>query len=155
MRKISIYALCFCLLFLTSYQQLISQQDNQGYLRIVQDPRIDSLMLLNRQLNSRLGESSDGFLDGYRIQIFMESGNDAVERAQLLIEGFNEDFPLLDAYLTYRQPYYRIRVGDFRTRLEAEGYLRQLSRKYNQAFVIKDKIRMPQLRYFINQNQEL
>ncbi len=155
MRRISIYTVCFCLVFFATYQHLIAQQVNQGYLRIVQDPRIDSLMLLNRQLNSRLSESSDGFLDGFRIQIFMESGNDAVEHAQFLIEGFNEDYPFLNAYLTYRQPYYRIRVGDFRTRLEAEGYLRELSRKYNQAFVIKDKIRMPQLQYFNHQNQEL
>ncbi len=155
MKKVAFYIVCFCLVFFTNYQQLIAQQDTQGYLRIVQDPRIDSLMLLNRQLNNKLSESSDGFLDGYRIQIFMESGNDAVEHAQLLIEGFSEDYPFLDAYLTYRQPYYRIRVGDFRTRLEAEGYLRQLSRNYNQAFVIKDKIRMPQLQYFIHQNQDL
>lgn len=154
MKKVAFFTVCFCLVLLTNNQQLVAQHDNQGYLRIVQDPRIDSLMLLNRQLNNKLGESFDGFLDGYRIQIFMESGNDAVDHAQLLIEEFAEDYSFLNAYLTYRQPYYRIRVGDFRTRLEAEGYLRQLSRKYNQAFVIKDKIRMPQLQYFIHQNQE-
>jgi hypothetical protein len=57
-------------------------------------------------------------------------------------------------YLGYRQPYYRIRVGDFRTRLEAEGYLRRIVRNHSQAFVIKDKIRMPKLIYFTNQKQE-
>jgi poly-D-alanine transfer protein DltD len=154
MRKATCYSVCIFFVLLASNIQLTAQQNDQGYLRIVQDPRIDSLMQLNRQINSTLSESPEGFLDGFRIQIFMESGNDAVERAQFIIEGFNEDYPILQAYLTYRQPYYRIRVGNFRTRLEAEGYLRQLSRKYNQAFVIKDKIHMPQLQYIIHQNQE-
>ncbi len=53
MKKVAFYIVCFCLVFFTNYQQLIAQQDTQGYLRIVQDPRIDSLMLLNRQIEQQ------------------------------------------------------------------------------------------------------
>ncbi len=141
------------MLFLISTLKLSAQQ--QGHLHLIQDPRIDSLLQLHRNLNKQLVERDEGFLEGYRIQIFMESGNDAVERAELVIEEFNEDFPHLQAYLIYRQPYYRVRVGDFRSRLEAEGQLKRISRQYSQAFVIKDKIRLPQLKYFDNQQHDL
>ncbi len=130
------------------------QMQDDGYARIIQDPRIDSLMLLSRQLNSVLSQRDEGYLDGFRIQIFMESGNDAIDHANAVIERFSENFPGVPVYLIYRQPYYRIRVGDFRTRLEAEGYLRRIVRNHSQAFVIKDKVRMPQLIYFTNQKQE-
>ncbi|HRZ76622.1 MAG TPA: SPOR domain-containing protein, partial [Bacteroidales bacterium] len=40
---------------------------------------------------------------------------------------------------------YKVRVGDFRTRLEAEGFLQQILTEYPGAFVIKDMIRFPPL----------
>ena len=43
--------------------------------------------------------------------------------------------------------YYRVRVGDFRTRLEAEKFLRKISRKYPGAWVIQDYINFPKYKY--------
>jgi hypothetical protein len=141
------------LLLITTAFELLAQQ--QGQLRVIQDPRIDSLLKLHSKLNTQLAERDDGFLEGYRVQIFMDSGNDAVERAEQVIQNFKDSFPNLTVYLLYRQPYYRVRVGDFRTRLEAEGHLSNIVKQHSQAFVIKDKIRMPRLEYFDNQQQDL
>ncbi len=149
MRKLLVITLLFALTFVSGHGQ------QNGYLHIIQDPAIDSLLMLNRKIYLQLTEREQGFMDGYRIQIFMESGNDAIEHAEEVIEKFHRDYPHIKAYLTYRQPYYRVRIGDFRDRLEAEGFLRRISRSYGQAFVVREKIRPPQLLYFRNQNQEL
>lgn len=141
------------LLFVFSFASGQSRQE--GYLRIIQEPAIDSLLMRNQQIYMQLTEREQGYMDGYRIQIFMESGNDAIDHAEEVIENFHADYPDIEAYLTYRQPYYRVRIGDFRDRLEAEGFLRRISRNYGQAFVVREKIRPPKLMYFRNQNQEL
>ena len=82
-------------------------------------------------------------LNGFRVQIFMEIGNEAVDHANLVKKEFEELHPELPIYLSYEQPYYRLRVGDFRNRVEAEKYLRILKPQYSLAFVTADVINPP------------
>jgi hypothetical protein len=58
-----------------------------------------------------------------------------------------EKYSDANGYLTFDEPYYRVRVGDFRTRLEAEKFLRKISRKYPGAWVIQDYINFPKYKY--------
>jgi hypothetical protein len=121
-----------------------------GGVVIHQDARVDSLLKIRKQLNAEYSQ-----LEGFRVQIFMESGNSAVQQAESIIRSFREEFPDVPAYLSFGQPYYRIRVGDFRNRIEAEGFLRTLIGRYNQAFVVKERINLPTLKSFSIQNQDL
>lgn len=50
-------------------------------------------------------------------------------------------FPELSSYVEYEQPYYKLRLGDFKTRLEATYYLQQVITLYPGAFIVKDKIK--------------
>ena len=56
---------------------------------------------------------------------------------------FSEKYPDVPIYLVFGQPYYRLRVGDFRTRLEAEKFFMTLSQDYKKAFVTSDRIQLP------------
>ena len=111
-----------------------------GYLRIYADPRIDSLLALHVEYNENFP-----VMDGYRIHIFMESGNDALQQAEKEKEDFEGLYEGVPAYITFGEPYYRVRVGDFRTRLDANNFLQKISRNYPHAWVIKDKINLPSL----------
>lgn len=82
-------------------------------------------------------------MSGFRVQIFMEIGNEAVDHANGVKKEFEELYPELPIYLSYEQPYYRLRVGDFRNRVEAEKYLRILKPHYSLAFVTADIINPP------------
>ena len=121
-----------CLLSLCSFSQ------NEGYVILEQDQRIEQLIQRQRDIHA-----ADSTIDGFRIQIFMESGNDAVEMASVTMEEFKEKYPEIPIYLVFGQPYYRLRVGDFRTRLEAEKAFQKLSREYKKAFVTSDRIQLP------------
>lgn len=127
---------CFCM------GSLNAQESHQGSLIITKPHLMDSLLAYDQAYRSSQK------MEGFRIQIFMESGNEAVTRANQIIEEFKENFPNTPAYLSFGQPYYRVRVGDYRNRLEAEGQLRFISRQFNQAFVTKDLIELPQLPSF-------
>ena len=104
------------------------------------DPRIEQLLDLHIAYNKEFP-----FIDGYRIQLMMQSGNTALDEADIIKKEFEEIYPQIDTYVTFREPYYRLRVGDFRTRLEAMEFLENIRRKYPQAWVIKDKILFPEL----------
>ncbi len=127
------------LLILTTWM-VYGQNANQGNISINSDPRIEELVKLHVAYNEAFP-----FMPGYRIQIFMESGNEALNQAEKVKEVFNEKYKNNNAYLIFVAPYYRVRVGDFRTRLEAEKFLQQIIRKYPNAWVIKDEINFPEL----------
>jgi hypothetical protein len=115
-------------------------QIKEGTLVINQDPRIDSLVNLSEAYSK-----SFPYISGYRVQIFMASGNDALDNAEKVKEDFDLNFPGLTAYITFREPYYRVRVGDYRTRLEANQQLKAIRKSYQDAWIIQDKISLPPL----------
>ena len=128
-------------LFLTTLLCVVSMccfSQNEGYVIIGQDQRIEELIQKQKEIHS-----IDNTIDGFRVQIFMESGNDAVEHANAVMEEFKVNYPDIPIYLVFGQPYYRLRVGDFRTRLEAEKMFQTLSQEYKKAFVTSDRIQLP------------
>lgn len=110
----------------------------RGVLIVNQDARIDTLVMKQRQIHV-----SDSTIDGFRVNIFMEIGNDALHHADSVKMAFEENYPEVPIYLVFGQPYYRVRVGDFRTRLEAENMYQRLKKEYKNAFVTRDRIEMP------------
>jgi hypothetical protein len=94
-------------------------------------------------MKQRQIHANDSTIDGYRVQIFMELGNDALHHADSVMEVFKKKYPDVPIYLLFGQPYYRLRVGDFRTRLEAENMYQRLKKKYKNAFVTADRIELP------------
>lgn len=119
---------------------LIAQNTGSGSLAVIADERTDSLLQLHIDHNAEFP-----VFQGYRIQIMMASGNDALDNTELTKEEFLEKYPDIPVYLTFGEPNYRVRVGDFRTRIEAEKFLEEISRKYPGAWVTQDLINFPTL----------
>jgi hypothetical protein len=101
------------------------------------DARIDTLLQLHELQNKKFP-----VIPGYRIQIYKESGNTALDKALAIRDKFEKKYNL-PAYITFNEPYYRVRVGDFRTRLEAIRFLEKIKRTYPLAWDIKDDIQIP------------
>ncbi len=81
------------------------------------------------------------FTDGYRIQImYTDVRSDAYKSKGQMYK----DFPDLASYVEYEQPYFKLRIGDFKTRLEATFFMQQVVPLYSGAFIVKDKIRIKQ-----------
>lgn len=75
----------------------------------------------------------------------MEIGNEALTHAEQVKKQFEKAFPDIPIYLTYAEPYFRLRAGDFRNRVEAEKCLRRIKPRYKEAFVTADMIYWPKL----------
>ncbi|MGE5383787.1 MAG: SPOR domain-containing protein [Omnitrophica WOR_2 bacterium] len=107
---------------------------------LVQDSKVDLLVEKHIFLNRH-----EFTLSGWRIQIFFDSGANSKRKASDVLRQFNERYPETDAYLSFKEPYYRVRVGDFRSRLEAEGFLRKVQNEYPNAFATNDYINPPRI----------
>lgn len=79
-------------------------------------------------------------ISGFRVQIFFDSGNNSRNAAETTQSKFRTKHHGIPSYLTFREPNFIIRVGNFRTRHEARGFMRQIQAEYPSAFVIKDEI---------------
>jgi hypothetical protein len=115
-------------------------QPVKGTVNIHQDSRVEGILKQHIKYNQQL----EG-IDGYRIHIFFDAGNQSLSRANQAAARYQMLYPADTAYVSFSEPYYRVRIGDFRTRLDADGYLQKIIKDYPNAFVIKDKINFPKL----------
>ena len=127
------------LFLVTMCSNMFAQSYEEYGSAVISDARIDSLVRLHIEHNKKYP-----VVQGYRIQILMASGNDALDKSEEAKTIFSEKYPDIPAYLTFDEPDYRVRVGDFRTRLEAERFLDKINRKYRGAWVIQDYINFPE-----------
>lgn len=74
---------------------------------------------------------------GFRVQIF--SGGNRNE-AYAVQSRFQSSFSDMGSYVTYDEPNYRVKVGDFRSRTEATNFMRELRSQYNNVFVFTEDI---------------
>ncbi len=118
-------------------QYLFSVQavHGQGDVRIIRDDRLNQL---EEQYISAFQKNNA--IDGYRIQIFFDSGTQSKRNASAARDRFKQKYPGAEAYLDFREPYYRVRVGDFRTRIEAEGFRIAILGDFPNAFTVADKV---------------
>lgn len=105
---------------------------------VVADPQVNSLI----ERHIRINEEGKGF-PGWRVQIFSDSGNGARERANENRSTFVTKYPEVPAYLDFNNPNFIVRVGDFRTKLEARKFLNEVAVDFPYSFVRKDLIQPP------------
>jgi sporulation related protein len=131
-----------CLVFCLSVCgcSLCSAQDTtitfSKYASVKEETKIVSLAAKYDEYNNK-----KEFADGYRIQImYTDIRSDAYKNKGQMYK----DFPDLKSYVEYEEPSYKLRIGDFKTRLEATFFMQQVTPLYPGAFIVKDKIRIRQ-----------
>jgi hypothetical protein len=81
-----------------------------------------------------------GEINGYRIQIAAYSGVNSKSQAEYAKNSFSSLFPYTKAYLVYTEPYFKVRVGNYYTRLQAYKDLENIKLTYPSAYIVPDKI---------------
>lgn len=124
-----------------------------GKIRIVQSPALQSIVFQDTVSTDapdttvrpgRRGVVKYGA--GYRIQVYSDNKQHSARvRAQQLAQMIGSGFPDLGQYLTYNAPYWRLRVGDFATREDAQRVLEQLKQEYprlaGEMRLVRDRIK--------------
>lgn len=102
---------------------------------IVKDGRIDELVKAQ-------GQSNVPEITGYRLQLAFDSNKSFIDDAR---SKFAAQFPKVDTYVEFIAPHYFLKVGDFRTQLEAEKVKAGTAAQFPTGFVVKEKINLPRI----------
>lgn len=94
---------------------------------IIKDPRINTLVQKNREINEEIYLKTIKNMSGYRLQVI--NTNDR-NKAIAVKTRMLSDFPKENTYLIYHAPYFKIQMGNFRTREEAEELMKKVKRIY-------------------------
>jgi hypothetical protein len=94
---------------------------------------------------------SQELIQGYRVQIFATSNYDDVTKMK---ESVESQFPDEWFYVVYDAPTYKLRVGNFLERYEADRFVRVITEKgYKDAWVVPERVyKSPPLRAAPSQN---
>lgn len=106
---------------------------NEGRVNIHQDQRITNLMDTLLKVTPSL--------EGFRVQLSFGKK----EEVNQIRVSFLQKYPDMGAYVSYMQPNFRLRVGDFRTRMEAEKFRNEILSTYANCYIVKDIIELPKL----------
>ncbi|WP_225312510.1 SPOR domain-containing protein [Pseudotamlana haliotis] len=115
--------LTLCLLFTTFYSSA-----QEGQVTINQDKNIASLLELKKNMNNE-------DVDRYKIQIYNGNRKGAYEAKSEFSSVFSDWSPSIH----FEQPNFKIWVGNFRTRLEADRALKRIKKEFSSAFIFKPK----------------
>ncbi len=120
--KISVFFYLF--LFISS--ALYGQEINQS---MGQDSSIIKLLKLKTDYNKKIYESSF-----YTIQIYYGD----LKEADSILKMFSEEFEEIKTSLIFETPNYKVRVGKFKTLIDASKNLEKIKRKFRGAFILKN-----------------
>ncbi|WP_291400270.1 SPOR domain-containing protein [Daejeonella sp.] len=125
-----------CFIFFAIGIQVASAQE-RGQLTVTKDPQIDSLIAKRLALSKNVKSGSNISVSGFRVQVFsgLQRQDAYNEQAK-----FKVRYPAYSTYISYVQPNYRLRVGDFRTKLEAEKFMNELKKFYSSMFIFSEMI---------------
>ncbi len=127
-------SIIFCL-FSSSY---ILCQTEDSTVNILKSSIVDHSGVQPYITSHPIIDKKKPFFQGYRIQIF--SGN-SKEEANKVKSDFYIKFPNMRCYLTYQQPYYKLRVGDYEDQESAKPDAKRLARTYPSSFLVPDEVR--------------
>lgn len=113
------------LLFFLCLGQILRAQE----IQLNEDPKI--AQLFRNWTNSN---RANPHVDGWRVQVMATTDRQQVEEART---RFRSQYPDVPADLVHEKPYYKLRVGAFRSRLEAQAFLETLV-GYTGAYPAKD-----------------
>ena len=111
----------------------------QGSVEIKKDPRIDNLI---KQEGMIVPPATSPQISGYRIQLFFDTNKDAVNEAR---SKFISLYPKIDTYVTFTAPNFFLKVGDFRTQMEAEKVKSTVDVQFPTSNIIKEMVNLPRI----------
>ncbi|MBT8187597.1 MAG: SPOR domain-containing protein [Croceitalea sp.] len=97
----------------------------EGTITVEEDPQIAALVKVYNEVNSKT--------EYYQIQV----GFGSYEKAQNLKSQIEIDFPGWDSKIDFKEPTYRVKLGRFRDKLEAERKFMEVRKKYPNAMLLK------------------
>lgn len=111
----------------------------QGNVEVIKDARINDLIKKQGEI---IPPATQVQINGYRVQIFFDSDKSKVDNARMQFAKTN---PKVETYITYKAPNYLLRVGNFRTQMDADRLKAEVSTQFPTSFIVQEKVNLPRI----------
>lgn len=139
-----IFALGALVLATTSFSQDTngSKPVDSNTVVVHKDPRLDLLVKKQAQINEVTTRNSRRIGKGFRLMIITTNNREEAISAKTKVYTY---FPELKAYMWHQSPYYKLKVGNFKDRKDAESYQRKLNIYFPKGvFIMPDQVEIKQ-----------
>ena len=116
---------------------LLSLQ-SQSQVKVIADGRLQTILERHIEYNEM-----SRTLQGYRVKVNSFTGTNAKAKAFALKDELMDIYPNTRAYVSFDEPNFIVKCGDFITRLEAYNLFKQIKPQISSAIIIKDWINNP------------
>ncbi|MBQ1218602.1 MAG: SPOR domain-containing protein [Bacteroidales bacterium] len=117
----------------------VELNNSTGSVTVNHPSQIDSLLV------SQTISNAEKKINGYRIRLFFDNKQTARTESEQIEEEFKLRFPTIPIYRTYTNPFFKIVIGDYRTKSEATKALKTIVQVYPKAIIVKENISFPEI----------
>jgi hypothetical protein len=110
---------------------------SSAYVNIYQSAEVENSM------NGYIITNAERTIPGFRVRIFFDNKQTARNESETALKKFEALYHDVSAYRSYANPYFKVTVGDCRTKSEAMELLERIKHEFPSAFVVKENINYP------------
>lgn len=107
------------------------------------DVNIRQSQAIQSAMTKTFAGNSSRSITGYRVRIFFDNKQNSRGASEAAAGRFKGIYPGMAVYRTYSNPFFKVTVGDFRTRSEALQLLNAIKSEFPSSFVVREKINYP------------
>lgn len=138
----------------TIIDELNSSKWGQGKVKVMQDEVVDGLLAVRHKVDTtqKLGAIDPGAehikVKGFKIQVFSGNNQQQSKReAESKQAQIRQTFPELESIVSFHSPFWRLRVGNFLNREDAESVLQEMKKNFpamgKEMYVVSDVVKKP------------
>lgn len=125
-------------LFSLLYYAQAQNPDSLRNITVKRDVRVDALMKKNKEINEEVYLKTIKNMSGYRLQVI--NTNDRNKALEVKTKMLSE-FPSEKIYMLYQSPYFKVQMGNFRTREDATKLLNKVKKVYpSGVFIVPSRV---------------
>ena len=134
----------FCIVFFVALSAF-AQEQGISIFQLVKDGgqvTIQQSQKIENEMSWNVWNNSYKMNKGFRVRIYFDNNQLSRHQSQEVFDDFKILYPDVPAYRVFEELYYKVTVGDFRTKSEAMRFKENISTKYPSAFVTTEQVNL-------------
>ncbi len=113
--------------------------DDEGVVKINQSSDVSKAM------ERYIANNKTKKISGWRVRIYFDNAQNSRVQSENIARSFAAEYPRIRVYRSHVSPYFKVTVGDFRTKFEAQQFSNKIKGQYPSVFLVRENINYPSL----------
>lgn len=128
---------------IVSYEAEVMIDENLSGVDILRLVNVQQTPAMEKALRNHIRTNADKQISGYRVTIYYDNKQSARTESAEVFNRFLARYKGIPAYRTYSNPYFKVTIGDFRTKSEAHEILEMIKGTFPKSFIVGEFVNYP------------